>query len=266
MLAESLSHWQRLLWLARTAWLAAVATVFFAVCLPAARANDDACITIWNYYRHPPFYYSETQGLALDFVALMNSLAESEYRFALVNAPRKRIDQNLKFGERGAVLFVNWIWMDDKDRTRYLWSPPLLSDRNDILSNAAAPIEFDDLKSLYGKKLGGVPGRKYPGIDTAVAMGEIVRQDSPSTEQNLEKLLMGRIDFLTAPNSILRNLVREHRCEDKVHYSREPLTRYTRHIMMPRYMPREYAEVKRILERLLRSPQWKAIKRHYLVD
>ncbi len=246
--------------------IALAVLAILALCPRAGRAEGHVVITAWNYYQHPPFLCAAKEGLAPEFIRLLNDMSRGKYRFSLVNLPRKRVDQYLEFKEPGIVLFVNWIWMDDADRTKYHWSQTLLSDRNEILSNAAAPIDYRGVHSLYGKLLGGVPGRRYQGIDKAVAQGRLYRQDSPSTEQNLEKLLLRRIDFLTAPRSILRCLIKEHKCGEQVYFSPEPLIRFTRHILVPRYMPDVFAQVKETLGRLLDSPEWARLKGKYLVD
>ena len=232
----------------------------------SSRAAVRAVIPVWCYYQHPPFLTGPHAGLSFDFVRLMNVHADGAYRFELVHLPRKRIDQLLAEKKRGVVLFVNWTWMGDESRSRYFWSPLLLSDRNEILSNVIRKIDYTGVESLYGKKLGGVVGRRYGELDLAVKHGDIIREDSPNAELNLKKLVLGRIDCMTAPRSILLNLIRKNGFEAQVYFSPRPLACYTRHILVPLYMPDVFAEIEALLVKLLKDPNWSKLKEKYQVE
>ena len=82
-------------------------------------------IPAWSYYKNPPFVTAEQQGLTYDFIELLNKYSQGKYHFDLGLLPRTRIDKHLANKDIGIVLFVNWLWMGDKQKTKYLWSPPL---------------------------------------------------------------------------------------------------------------------------------------------
>lgn len=60
----------------------------------------------------------------------MNKQAQGRYRFQVVVYHRKRLDAQLDAGKQGIVLFVNWLWMDDKAQRKYLWGPTILACLN----------------------------------------------------------------------------------------------------------------------------------------
>jgi polar amino acid transport system substrate-binding protein len=175
--------------------------------------GDEKVIPAWTYYEFGPFITSRGKGLTYDFTELLNrSLQKAGLRIKVAVYPRKRLEKILT-KRQGIVLFVNPIWMHDREKTRYLWSPPLLSDRNEILSRMNGPsptkIVYEGVESLNGLRMGGVLGRSYKDIDDAVNRGNIIRDDASKESQTLKKLVMGRVDFMTSSGSLIRYLVKD---------------------------------------------------------
>ena len=122
---------------------------------------DEKLIEAWTYYDVPPFVTGKGQGLVYDFVELLNLEAKGSYKFKVTVYPRKRLDAQLEAGKQGVVLFVNWEWMGDDARNKYLWGPAIITDRNEVVSRANKRIEFDGTaESLKGLVFGGLLGRR----------------------------------------------------------------------------------------------------------
>ena len=88
------------------------------------------------------------------------------YEFHTVFLPRKRLDRYLSNNKLdGLVIGVNPIWFNDSSETLYLWSDSFYQDRDLVISSAKKPIEYQYPNSLLNKRIAGVRGFKYFGID-----------------------------------------------------------------------------------------------------
>lgn len=219
-------------------------------------------VVVWSYYIFPPFQDAENQGLTHDFVQLMEEEADGRFHFYLDVMPRKRIEQHLHKDDPGLVLFVSPEWIKPPG-TQFVWSEALFPDRNGILFYGLRPTSYSGPEDLYGKRMGGVVGRKYKGLDEAVDSGRIIREDAWDEELNVLKLADGRIDFMTAPESTLRYLVKRLKVEDKVSFSRTPLFEYTRHILIYNTSPEVQEFVLKLVRNLPTNPKWLKLKEKY---
>lgn len=243
-------------------------TLFCLLCTvmqPICDATAETDIQTWSYYLYPPFITEEGKGLSYEFIDIMNDSAQGLYKFKLNVMPRKRIDLHISQGESGIVLFVNPAWMQPPEGITHNWSKPLFSDRNGIISNKSNPVEYNGPASVHGLLMGGVLGRKYNGLDQEVEKGAIFRQDSLNEALNVRKLAERRIDFMTAPESVLRFLVRDQGVEERIHFSKIPLFEYERYILSIE-LPYDYQQfLKRFVDELPYNPKWKALKEKYQI-
>lgn len=245
--------------------ITALVIVIMALAGPAHAGEVE--VAAWSYYKFAPFVTGEKKGLMYDFVALLNEGAVGRYRFTAELLPRKRLDYRIAGGEQGIVLFVNGVWMGDPEQKRYLWTPPILSDRNEVISRMSGqkPVRviFDGPASLGGMRLGGVLGRKYKGLEEAIARGDILREDARGADHNLKKLLFGRIDIMSAPGTMLHYLVREMALEDKIFFSPNPLFSHTRHLLVTKKLEEVHGFLDGIVAALPENARWQAIKEKY---
>ena len=227
-------------------------------------------VDVWSYYTTPPFITAEGEGLSHEFIALLNRTSADSYHFNLRLIPRTRIDRHLQEGSAGAVLFVHWSWMGDQDRSRYLWSPAILSDRNEVASRmqgqGPTQIHFDGASSLAGLTFGGALGRKYKGLEPAFADGTITRRDTRREEQNLDMLLHGRIDVTSAAATVLRYHVHAKGLEDDIFFSPTPLFSYTRHLLVTPAIKEVMPLLTRFIESLPHNPDWQQTMQRYAVQ
>lgn len=229
-----------------------------------ASALDNKVIKAWTYYRFPPFITGDNQGLTYDFVKLLNEEAKGKYKFEVVIYPRKRLDENLDKGNQGIVLFVHWSWMKDKEKTKYLWGPSIMSDRNEIVSLVNNSVEYNgSAESLYGMSFGGILGRQYVGLMQAIKKGQITRTDARSEEQNIQRLLNNNIDVTTMPRSMLNYFIQEMELEEKLYKSSIPMSEYTRHILVTKELNQVHYFLVSFVENLKNNPQWNDISKKY---
>ena len=229
--------------------------------------GDEKVIPAWTYYEFGPFITARGKGLTYDFAELLNrSLQKAGLGIKVAVYPRKRLEKMLT-KRQGIVLFVNPIWMHDREKVRYLWSPPLLSDRNEILSRMNGPsptqIVYEGVESLNGLIMGGVLGRSYKDIDGAVTRGNIIRDNASKESQTVKKLVMGRVDFMTSSGSLIRYLVKEMGLEKEIFFSPNPLYEYNRHILITKKLEKESKIVFHFVSKLAENPEWNRIVEKY---
>ncbi len=227
-------------------------------------------IDVWTYYTAPPFITAEGEGLSHDFIALLNRHTAGQYQFNLQVIPRTRINRHLKDELPGLVLFVNWIWMGDKQKSKYLWSPAILSDRNEVASRmrgkVPTQIHYKGADSLKGLVFGGELGRKYKGLEEAFKDGTISRRDARREQQNLDMLVHGRIDVTSAAATVIRYKVRSKGMEDEIFFSPTPLFSYTRHLLVTPAIKEVMPVLERFIAQLAGSQEWQQIKERYAVQ
>lgn len=231
--------------------------------LTAGPALSQETYPAWSYYTYPPFLLEDGTGLGPDFVALLNEAAGDRFRFSLEVQPRKRIDLHLAMKVPGIVLFVSRDWMSPPETVPFTWSGPLFEDQNGVLFSGLAERNYQGPECLYGLRLGGVVGRRYKGLDEAIASGRIQRHDALNEEVNVRKLAERRIDVMTAPESILRYLVNHLDVADKVHFSSVPLFRYQRQILVGDVPDDVRDFLLEFVRTLPDNPDWHALRERY---
>jgi len=227
-------------------------------------------IPVWTYYPSPPFITGNQKGFSYDLVNLLNQYSKGLYQFELKLLPRTRLDRLLKENVPGMVLLVNWSWMDDKNQTKYLWSLPLLNDRNEIISRQYGKpplkIDFNGKESLSNTVFGGISGHQYLGLESAFKTGQIKRRDVREDEQNIELLLHERIDVTTLASIVIHYQIKQKSIQDKIYFSPTPLFSYTRHLLITKKL--KYLEdfINQFIMNLEKKPEWQELKKRYAIQ
>lgn len=240
------------------------------LCLFSHKAQALETIPVWTYYFSPPFITTYRQGLSYEFIDLLNQYAQEHYRFELQQLPRTRINRNLDDNLSGIVLFVNWQWMQDSEKTKYLWSLPIIRDSNEIISRKhgtlPVKIDFNGAESLKGMVFGGLIGRHYKGLESAFDNGDIIRRNVRNEEQNLALLLRDRIDVLSSAATVIRYKARVAGLENQIYYSPQPMFSYTRHLLITKDLNKLEPLINGFIQSLEQNPAWKSIKIKYAVE
>ena len=168
------------LWMLTTASLAAPAPLRFSVsdswAMPMVQVEDG----------------QPTQGILYD---LMSSLATQVGRPAEFHVlARARIAAAMAHGDIDVRCYVAQAWLDNLSGD-YLWSLPLLVQRNVLVSVRNQPVQ---LARLAPQSIGTVLNYRYPTLDPLFAKGQLRRDDARSEEQVLHKLVAGRFKYAVA--------------------------------------------------------------------
>jgi polar amino acid transport system substrate-binding protein len=171
----------------RTSWLA---PALVALCCAGAHAAPRELVMLAPLNHSMPvarFAGAElTGGILKDIGELLAARLGRSARF--VGVPSRRVGLMLAGGEADGVCLVQKNWIDGD----FDWSPELIPSGGAVLARADAPPvrRLDDLR---GKKLGTVAGYRYGYLDP---LGQdFLRDDAPSSEHSLRKLLAGRTQY-----------------------------------------------------------------------
>lgn len=245
-----------------------MALLLALLCLGGAlpsQAAEPRHVTVYAYHLKPPFIVDlhRQQGLYYDFSAFLNSKGDA-YRFQTQFVPRNRLEYDLTHNNfDGVLLGVSPIWFRDLAETKYLWTPGIFDDQDEIVSLAETPFDYQGPQSLIGKKLGGVLGFSYFGVDKLVAKGKIARINTVGEHEVLEMLLKGRVDAGIVSRSTLNYLVAREGWQGRFHLSRKPHDRFSRRVLVLRRDQALYDYLLPILRGLPTDKDWQAILRKY---
>ena len=156
--------------------------VLAALILPAAAAANTSVKTVYLYTYHnkPPFIVDlkKRTGLFFDLAEYL-SQQDSQIQYRTEYIPRKRLDRLIETESLDAVVIgVNPVWFNDISKKRFLWLPSIYTDRDDFVSLSSTPFDFEGPKSFVDKRVVGVAGNYYFGINEAVEKGVLQRVDT----------------------------------------------------------------------------------------
>ncbi len=238
-------------------WLLAWLSIGLFACL-TCRAETVQLVT---YYNYSPWYFdaSPERGLNAELARRLTAMSAGKYQFESVYVPRKRIDAMIQGGTKMVVPWVAPHFFGDADRTKFLWTAPLMQDESLIVSSKNAPLEYDGPNSLRGKAFSAPAGHLFPDFSDLIASGQIRRDDAPSIKNALMKLLLTRnVDFAVIDRSTFNALKADESMDmSKFHLARVPRTpSYARHILVTRNNPVLFEFVSKAVTRLSREEGW----------
>lgn len=246
----------------RWRWLGAL---FLLLLIGDSWAQASEIVPVYVYHLKPPFITDvrKEQGLYYEFSGHINrKLGRTALKTLYV--PRKRLEPMLvDAGFRGIVLGVNPVWFRDNEEKRFLWTSTWMMDRDELVSSIERPINYNGPASLTGKRVGGVSGHYYFGIDEAAAAGQLLREDTDSELQNLTKLRVGRIDATVISRSTFDYLTQHFGGSEFYHLSERPHDVFARRILIPHARRDVYDWLEPLLKKLPQDAEWQAIVARY---
>jgi len=190
---------------------------------PAAATLPPETIVIGEDEANPPFMYADANGQAIGlYVDLTRTALERMGMTPQFQAlPWKRVLDASAKGEMG----VAGIYKNDERLKIYDYSEPLYSERILVYVAKGKAFEFKSVADLKGKTIGVMTGWSYGNdFDQAKAAGEFTVQEAPGDAENLEKLVLGRVDCVLAAEASAIPVILEKGYADKVEALPEPLT------------------------------------------
>ncbi|MBH9551502.1 substrate-binding periplasmic protein [Inhella gelatinilytica] len=223
--------------------------------LTASAAEDTV---LYSYHLKPPYLdLTRKEGLYYELADLL-SLRVPGLRCRVEYLPRRRLEADLVAGRlRGAILGVHPTWFRDAERSRYLWTPPVMRDADVVVSRHDHPVAYTGPDSLVGVRMALPRGYYYAGIEELVQAGRIPREESESDETALMMLSLGRADATVITRRTLYTLLaRRPGLRGRFHVAPKPHDEYERHILVPHDQPALHKQLSEGVALLARDPAW----------
>lgn len=200
-------------------------------------------INVYTYHNHAPFIIDKKIGLSYELIEFLNKNSNGMYHFTLKIVPRSRLNyilkpwiqkecgKNKECKSNWMVLWVNHKWGFGQDSLSNFSWVKLFKDSNAIIYPKDKKIDYTSPDSLVGKKLAGILGHRYVGIDELVKEGKIKRIDGNSEAVNLQKVLSNRVDVTLLPSSSFRYYLSENKSLKALEKSQVSHQSYMRNMM-----------------------------------
>ncbi|HEY1092937.1 MAG TPA: hypothetical protein VGE47_17695 [Burkholderiaceae bacterium] len=224
-------------------------------------------LPLLSYYDYEPFMRPDLKGgLTHELAAWLNKRLAGRYRFVPSYLPKGRVDMLLQNPAwAGALVWVDPGFVDDAAQRRYHWSVSLLEETDQVASRSNSRFEYAGPGSLEGLTLGTVVNQHYPDVETLLQQGRVHREDAPSQEANLNKLLLGRVDVAFVSASTLAGLRGSiPQLDSRIHLSAQVRRRFSRRLMLSQAVPAaQRHELMTLLERLDCDAEWQVVLKRY---
>jgi polar amino acid transport system substrate-binding protein len=240
----------------------AVALLWLAILMagPAAHAER---VTVYTSATVGPLVINGTTGLYPELVAYLNQLKPGGLEFTLVTLPRKRLQIELNRGTLdGIVIGLMPQWVGDPAQTRFLWTDAFAHDGFVLVSRSANPFVFGQ-PATAGARIGVTLGYVYPGVDEWIERNKFVRDNAPSEEHNLDKLVLGRVDMAVVTDSVYRYYLRTHHATGGVIGEALQGRATERRFLLPKSKRELYDKLAPAIHKLRDDPHWRSIQDRY---
>ena len=132
-----------------------------------------------------------TQGILHDIMLSLATQVGVPAEFHVL--PRARVQNAMEHGEVDVRCYAAQSWLPNQSGD-YIWSLPLLFQRDLLISRDDQPLHVDPAR-LPRQSIGTVLGYTYPTLQPLFNADHLQRDDARNQEQVLEKLLAGRYRY-----------------------------------------------------------------------
>ncbi|CAM4151110.1 hypothetical protein BIW53_12480 [Pseudoalteromonas byunsanensis] len=225
-------------------------------------------VTIYTYHLKAPYVVDVEyeQGLYFDLVLLLNQY-QTEHVFKMEYMPRKRLNRDIEQSTLdGLIVGVNPVWFRDTQQSKFAWSEPFMTDRDEFVSNINAPFEYTGQASLYGKTVGGVRGYHYFQVAPVVKIGKASQLETGSELQLLEMIVKQRLEIAVISKATMNYLLAKNKhWESAIHLSEQPHESYGRALLAPKEMSHIIALINKVFQKSEFKQALKQMLKHYHV-
>lgn len=175
------------------------------VCLPALAQSrqENVKIGVISDYAMPLLKLKNTEntrelqgGILKDLGLEIAKELERTPQWSLL--PKRRVAPALIAGDIDFICHANEIWQP-VIRNDVLWTQELYRSNNVIVFFKQTKA-LKNIKELHGKRVGTVLNFIYTSLDDEFQKGAIQREDGPSNESNIQKLLHNRLNYIVMSN------------------------------------------------------------------
>ncbi len=239
------------------------ALALLMLCLFAGPGKAEV-ITVYTSANFAPLVIDNQHGLYPDLINYLNRQKLDNLTFKLSFMPRKRLQVKLEEGSLdGIVVGMMPQWFDDAAQTRYLWTAPFAGDNFILVSNRSKPVDPAVPATLSGTTVGLTLGYVYPGIDQWIALNGLLRNDAPSEQKNIDKLLLGRVDCIVVSQTVIKYYIKTNGLQGRFRLGQVPGQLTERRFLIPHAYRRVYDKLAPAIMKLDSDPAWQRIAEKY---
>ena len=141
----------------------------------------------------PPYMIKQEgqpdSGIMLDVLKAISN--KHGYSIKPVGIPKKRVMSHIDLGKMDAVAqAMEWVPYPEK----YLFTDSIVKIRDVLFSLKSTPVRLNNIKELFGKKLGTHLGYHYPTLEDYFSSNKIQRSDAATEKAMLGMLIFGRTE------------------------------------------------------------------------
>lgn len=232
-----------------------------------ASLSSPVQVDIYEYHQFPPMVVSQEKavGLSFAFARYLSNVSNRQYHFKIHLISMNDLQLKLKSQQPAVVLFVNPIWFDDPQESKFLWSKEVLTLKDEIVSLSGKPFVFTQNEDYKGKRIGGIKGYTYPALDLLVSENLAQRVDAEGDLENLKRLYKkGDLDAIIVNQGPLKFYSQLLGIENKLFVSPKPSGVYQVKIMVTKSQPAVFEFIQNVLANMKEDPAWIEIKNLYL--
>jgi len=226
-------------------------------------ASAQTRLAAWHYYQSAPFELPGG-GLLADLTAYLNRALQGRFQLNLSYLPRPRLNMMLQRQADGVIVLAPSTVFTGPAFRSFLWSLPIMADRQELLSLASRPIDYTTAAALTGLEIGAIRGHNYPALQAVQQSGRLSTYALTGEQQMLDMLLAGRLDAITMATTSADYLLHQRAgLAAHIHRSRKSLDSFTRHLL---FTPGQHAAQRAcdaVLSKARSDPAWHALFRHY---
>lgn len=222
-------------------------------------------VPLYNTYQSVPFVVGNS-GLAADLVGYLNDKLKGKYHFKLTQLPRDALNKTVIVDPnfKGAVLFLNPLFVDDAAKAKFGWTPPLMNDSNVVISHLSRKLEFTGVDTLKGLKFGGIAGNRYAGLD---AVSDLQREDVAEELTNIKKVASKKVDVTimasSSYNYLIKQMGKENAANSGLYSSTRKHAEYERFIFVGKDNTVLQKDLAGVIAVMKSDPTWQGVLQKY---
>jgi polar amino acid transport system substrate-binding protein len=208
----------------------------------------------------PPYTLLEegqVRGIDADLLHLVLSNLGISYDITLEPCLRKMNDGKLD-------ILLDAFYSVERAKTMIFPNEPMAESAMVLFHARARPYTINSVDDLTGLRVGTEPGYAYS--HEAFAKGtHFIREDAPTLDANVGKLLLGRIDLVITDRAVGLFTAKNMGVQDSIAYSPQPLysdrvfAAFSRRPAIAALVPSFESELRRVKQ----TPEYAAILRRY---
>ncbi len=218
----------------------------------------------YTYHNKPPYLFStqrsqeQAGGLYRAYVKYLNA-QQQDFSIKLVFLPRLRLNRELTQGTlQGAVLGVNPVWFNDRDKTKYLWAGAFMADKDVLVVKRGLAFPYAAPRDLTERSLALPRGAYFFGVSELIAAGKITAFETSSELQNLEMVEFKRVDA-TIMSLLTAKYFLSHQFKSSLfEILKVPHDTYQRQVLFPKSQSRVFNKLVKIINQSFTDPVWLA--------